>query len=541
MNMAVVGHVEWIELVRVEAVPRPGEIVGSTRGLGGARRWWRRGGGGLARLAGRSPRSCLLGGDDLGAQSRMRLGRLALAYSPRCDEPPAAGLVLRGRGRGQRPSTVMGTAAPAGWRRLAALGGARRRDGVYFTAGDAEAVRQARRARVLVATARELRPARPGSSSTRSSRAARTTPSAIRSATRSAAAPRRLHRGRSDGRGGPGGPTSRPCRRHRSRTPTAPATASPPGSRSRSRRAWRSRTRSRSPPSGERSRSPAAAPASRADRLELHVDVELEEACEPSTFGGNGRNTLLRQRDVADDESAGPGHAICRGRARRGATAPQPTDHLGPSSARSDSETKRLRSSWESRTLSYSGRKRTGAGERDPGEALREGRTARGLARPGTSRAAGAAARRPRAGRSAGTTSSRPPPTQARTRRYSGGPRRRATPSRRAAARATSQRSSTEPGRASARGRAAEAARVQAASGRRRRALRHRVSEIGPRVARAARPGSRLLERESARLDDRIQIDAAQRRRRSRWRQSCPSRTGWVTGRSTRQSSAVIR
>jgi ribokinase len=29
-------------------------------------------------------------------------------------------------------------------------------DGVYFTAGDAEAVRQARRARVLVATAREL-------------------------------------------------------------------------------------------------------------------------------------------------------------------------------------------------------------------------------------------------------------------------------------------------------------------------------------------------------------------------------------------------
>ena len=31
-----------------------------------------------------------------------------------------------------------------------------RADGVYFTAGDAEAVRQARRARVLVATAREL-------------------------------------------------------------------------------------------------------------------------------------------------------------------------------------------------------------------------------------------------------------------------------------------------------------------------------------------------------------------------------------------------
>ena len=30
MNMAVVGHVEWIEFVRVEAVPKPGEIVGSS-------------------------------------------------------------------------------------------------------------------------------------------------------------------------------------------------------------------------------------------------------------------------------------------------------------------------------------------------------------------------------------------------------------------------------------------------------------------------------------------------------------------------------
>ncbi len=43
-------------------------------------------------------------------------------------------------------------------------------------------------------------------------------------------------------------------------------------------------------------------------------------------------------------------------------TAPQPTDHTGRSSARSDSETNRLRSSCDSRRLSYSGRKRTGAG-----------------------------------------------------------------------------------------------------------------------------------------------------------------------------------
>ena len=29
MKLAVVGHVEWIEFLRVEAVPRPGAIVGA--------------------------------------------------------------------------------------------------------------------------------------------------------------------------------------------------------------------------------------------------------------------------------------------------------------------------------------------------------------------------------------------------------------------------------------------------------------------------------------------------------------------------------
>ena len=27
MNLAVVGHVEWVEFIRVERVPKPGEIV----------------------------------------------------------------------------------------------------------------------------------------------------------------------------------------------------------------------------------------------------------------------------------------------------------------------------------------------------------------------------------------------------------------------------------------------------------------------------------------------------------------------------------
>ena len=61
MNLAVVGHVEWIEFLRVEAVPKPGEIVSSTEV------WSEPAGGGgvaaveLARLDGRSALYCLLG------------------------------------------------------------------------------------------------------------------------------------------------------------------------------------------------------------------------------------------------------------------------------------------------------------------------------------------------------------------------------------------------------------------------------------------------------------------------------------------------
>jgi len=67
MRMAVVGHVEWIEFLRVQAVPRPGEIVGTSE------TWSEPAGGGgvaaveLARLAGGADLFCVLGGDDLGA------------------------------------------------------------------------------------------------------------------------------------------------------------------------------------------------------------------------------------------------------------------------------------------------------------------------------------------------------------------------------------------------------------------------------------------------------------------------------------------
>ena len=157
MRVAVVGHVEWIEFLRVAAVPKPGEIVGTSA------TWAEPAGGGgvaaveLARLAGSSSLYCRLGGDELGAASRMRLEAAGVrVLSPPTDEPQRRGFCYVDES-GERTITVIGDKPrPQGgdgalpWEELAEV------DGVYFTAGDAAAVRQARRARVLVATAREL-------------------------------------------------------------------------------------------------------------------------------------------------------------------------------------------------------------------------------------------------------------------------------------------------------------------------------------------------------------------------------------------------
>jgi len=157
VKVAVVGHVEWIEFVRVESVPRPGEIVG-------AQETWEEpaGGGGVAavelvRLAGSASLFCVLGGDELGKRARQGLEAAGVrVHSASTDEAQRRGFCYVDE-VGERTITVIGEKPrPKGgegalpWEELDET------DGVYFTAGDAEAVRQARRARILVATAREL-------------------------------------------------------------------------------------------------------------------------------------------------------------------------------------------------------------------------------------------------------------------------------------------------------------------------------------------------------------------------------------------------
>lgn len=154
MRVAVVGHVEWIELVRVPRVPHPGEIVHATE-------WWQEVGGGgavaavqLAKLVGGAEFFTALATDELGRRSRARLEALGVEVHA----APREGVHRRGfvylDEEGERTITILGERlVPHGgddlpWERLDGV------DAVYFTGGDTGAFREARRARRLVATPR---------------------------------------------------------------------------------------------------------------------------------------------------------------------------------------------------------------------------------------------------------------------------------------------------------------------------------------------------------------------------------------------------
>jgi ribokinase len=156
VKLAVVGHVEWVEFARVERVPRAGEIVH-------ARETWEEAAGGgavaavqLANLGGSALLFTALAADELGRRSREQLAAQGVAIQA----GPAGGRHRRALtlvdDEGERTITVLGEKLrPRGrddlpWEEL------RDADGVYFVSGDADALRKARHARVLVATAREL-------------------------------------------------------------------------------------------------------------------------------------------------------------------------------------------------------------------------------------------------------------------------------------------------------------------------------------------------------------------------------------------------
>jgi ribokinase len=156
-RVAVVGHVEWVQFAHVVHVPRAGEVMHADDPFEEPA-----GGGAvvavqLARLAGRSLLLTALGADERGTRSRARLAELGVHVEAAAREQQTRSAVTLVDDRRERTITTfgerlepLGADAQLPWAQLAEA------DAVYFTAGDLEALRAARAARVLVANPRAL-------------------------------------------------------------------------------------------------------------------------------------------------------------------------------------------------------------------------------------------------------------------------------------------------------------------------------------------------------------------------------------------------
>jgi ribokinase len=156
MNVAVVGHVEWVQFVRVEHMPTPGEIVTALDS------WEEAAGGGavaavqLARIAGSCTFYTVLGDDELGRRAFQQLTGQGVRVECEFVERPTRRGITFVEESGERTITVIGEKLhPSATHRLPWMELVQS-DGVFYTAGDVSALEAARRARILVATSREL-------------------------------------------------------------------------------------------------------------------------------------------------------------------------------------------------------------------------------------------------------------------------------------------------------------------------------------------------------------------------------------------------
>lgn len=155
LRMAVIGHVEVVSFIQVEALPQPGMI---SRALGFHEA--PAGGGAvvavqMARLVGAGvPFFTALGDDAIGHQAAADLTALGLELHVAWRQAPTRRAVTFVDASGERTITVIGerltpwATDPLPWHRLEQL------DGLFVTAADAATLRLARAARVLAATPR---------------------------------------------------------------------------------------------------------------------------------------------------------------------------------------------------------------------------------------------------------------------------------------------------------------------------------------------------------------------------------------------------
>src|SRR6266498_2872769 len=143
MRVAVVGHVEWVEFARVERLPAPGEIVHALES------WEEPAGGGavaavqLARLAGECLFITALGDDDLGHRAKRELESLGVRVEAAWREEPQRRAFVHVDSAAERTITVIGERVGPRADDALPWGELEGADAVYFTAGDAAAVRKA--------------------------------------------------------------------------------------------------------------------------------------------------------------------------------------------------------------------------------------------------------------------------------------------------------------------------------------------------------------------------------------------------------------
>jgi ribokinase len=156
VHVAVVGHVEWVDFLVVERLPQRGAIVQVQFA------WQEAAGGGadaavqLRKLAGSATLFTALGDDDLGRRSFGELTGRGVRVEAAWREDPQRRAVCFLDSDGERTITLLGPklvprrSDQLPWHELEDA------DGVYFSGGDVDALRAARNAKVLVASAREL-------------------------------------------------------------------------------------------------------------------------------------------------------------------------------------------------------------------------------------------------------------------------------------------------------------------------------------------------------------------------------------------------
>jgi ribokinase len=156
LRVAAVGHVEWVQFGRVRHIPRAGEVAHARDDFeepagGGAVAAVQ-----LARLAGASLLITALGRDDVARRALRRLRELGVRVcAAERDAPTRRATTLTDEQRERTIITFGERLQPQRADEQLPWGDElARMDAVYFTAGDAAALRAARAARVLVASPR---------------------------------------------------------------------------------------------------------------------------------------------------------------------------------------------------------------------------------------------------------------------------------------------------------------------------------------------------------------------------------------------------